>query len=80
MHRTAALLIAAACALAPQAALAETAVILPPPAAQAPATAALETAVIAGGCFWGVQAIYQHVKGVRNAVSGYAGGGQKDAD
>ena len=39
----------------------------------------LETAVLAGGCFWGVQAVYQHVKGVKNAVSGYAGGTQKDA-
>lgn len=33
-----------------------------------------ETAVLAGGCFWGVQAVYQHVKGVTRAVSGYAGG------
>ena len=33
-----------------------------------------ETAVFAGGCFWGVQGVFQHVKGVRNAVSGYAGG------
>jgi peptide-methionine (S)-S-oxide reductase len=38
-----------------------------------------ETAVIAGGCFWGIQAVYQHVSGVANAVSGYAGGAQKDA-
>jgi peptide-methionine (S)-S-oxide reductase len=37
-------------------------------------TAATETAVFAGGCFWGVQAVFQHVKGVSNAVSGYAGG------
>ncbi|MEP6731072.1 MAG: peptide-methionine (S)-S-oxide reductase MsrA [bacterium] len=33
-----------------------------------------DTAVLAGGCFWGVQAVYQHVKGVKNVVSGYAGG------
>jgi peptide-methionine (S)-S-oxide reductase len=33
-----------------------------------------ETAVFAGGCFWGIQAVYQHVKGVKSAVSGYAGG------
>jgi peptide-methionine (S)-S-oxide reductase len=33
-----------------------------------------ETAVIAGGCFWGVQGVFQHVKGVTSAVSGYAGG------
>ena len=60
---------------------AETPVMVPPPAMDAPAPAAgLETAVLAGGCFWGVQAIYQHVKGVTNAVSGYAGGAQKDAE
>ena len=42
--------------------------------------AGLQTAVLAGGCFWGVQAVFQHTKGVTNAVSGYAGGGKKDAD
>jgi peptide-methionine (S)-S-oxide reductase len=40
----------------------------------------LETAVLAGGCFWGVQAVYQHTKGVVNAVSGYAGGSGDDAN
>jgi len=39
-----------------------------------PVTATTETAVVAGGCFWGIQGVYQHVKGVLNAVSGYAGG------
>ncbi|AVJ27785.1 peptide-methionine (S)-S-oxide reductase MsrA [Achromobacter spanius] len=58
---------------------AERAFIIPPPAEQQPANAATATAtqekaVIAGGCFWGVQAVFQHVKGVSNAVSGYAGG------
>lgn len=57
---------------------AERAFIIPPPAtdqaASAAATATQEKAVIAGGCFWGVQAVFQHVKGVSNAVSGYAGG------
>jgi peptide-methionine (S)-S-oxide reductase len=72
-------LLAAACALAPLAAQAEPAVAIPPPAAQAPAQGESETAVLAGGCFWGIQAVYQHVKGVKNAVSGYAGGTQKDA-
>ena len=33
-----------------------------------------ETAVFAGGCFWGIQAVYQHVRGVKSAVSGYSGG------
>lgn len=58
---------------------AETAVIIPPPATDAsPAAAgALQTAVLAGGCFWGVQAVFQHTKGVSKALSGYAGG-QKD--
>jgi peptide-methionine (S)-S-oxide reductase len=41
------------------------------PLAASPVT---ETAVFAGGCFWGIQAVYQHVKGVKSAVSGYAGG------
>jgi peptide-methionine (S)-S-oxide reductase len=36
--------------------------------------------VLAGGCFWGVQGVFQHVKGVTNAVSGYAGGEKKTAD
>jgi peptide-methionine (S)-S-oxide reductase len=36
-------------------------------------------AVLAGGCFWGVQGVYQHVTGVTQAVSGYAGGSQADA-
>ena len=36
--------------------------------------AGMEKAVLAGGCFWGVQGVFQHVKGVQNAVSGYAGG------
>ena len=47
------------------------------PAAASPA---LETAVFAGGCFWGVEAVFEHVKGVRNVVSGYAGGAARDAN
>jgi peptide-methionine (S)-S-oxide reductase len=39
----------------------------------------VETAVFAGGCFWGVQGVFQHVRGVTNAASGYAGGGRDDA-
>lgn len=39
-----------------------------------------QTAVLAGGCFWGVQAVFQHVKGVISATSGYAGGSAKTAD
>ncbi len=53
---------------------------LPKPLADvAPGTSGeLQTAVFAGGCFWGVQAVFQHVKGVQSAVSGYAGGTKKD--
>ena len=52
-------------------------VAIPAPALDEPARAGTETAVLAGGCFWGVQGVFQHVAGVENAVSGYAGG---DAD
>jgi len=45
-----------------------------------PASAASETAVLAGGCFWGVQGVFQHVKGVTEAESGYAGGSKDTAD
>ncbi len=38
-----------------------------------------QTAVVAGGCFWGIQAVFQHVKGVTNATSGYSGGDAKTA-
>jgi len=40
----------------------------------------LETAVLAGGCFWGVEGVFEHVKGVRDVVSGYAGGAARDAN
>ena len=50
-------------------------VLVPPPSVdQAQGKSGSETAVLAGGCFWGVQAVFQHVKGVTSAVSGYAGG------
>ena len=39
--------------------------------------AALDTAVFAGGCFWGIEAVFEHIKGVQDAVSGYAGGHTK---
>lgn len=53
---------------------AEEAVVIPPPAIDEAASATTEKAVFAGGCFWGVQGVFQHVKGVKNAVSGYSGG------
>jgi len=49
-----------------------------PAAAAAPAAADSQTAVFAGGCFWGVEAVFRHVKGVSSSVSGYAGGTVKD--
>ncbi len=59
---------------------AETAVRIDAPALPAPRSEGLQTIVLAGGCFWGIQAVYQHLDGVTNAVSGYAGGAQQDAD
>jgi peptide-methionine (S)-S-oxide reductase len=55
--------------------------VVPAPTVDASAsTAATETAVFAGGCFWGVQGVFQHVEGVKNAVSGYAGGTKENAE
>ena len=72
MNKT--LLLAIALAFGTPTFAAEKAVILPAPAYDVAATGATETAVFAGGCFWGVQGVYQHTRGVLNAVSGYAGG------
>jgi peptide-methionine (S)-S-oxide reductase len=47
---------------------------IPPPAGRDVQGGGLETAVFAGGCFWGIQGVFQHVKGVTQALSGYAGG------
>ena len=54
--------------------------LAPAPNRDVPARAALQTAVLAGGCFWGVEAVFEHVKGVRSVVSGYAGGEGADAN
>src|ERR1700731_2125046 len=59
---------------------AEDAVITPAPAMDAQASDGIQTAVIAGGCFWGVQGVFQHTSGVVNALSGYAGGSKNTAD
>lgn len=48
--------------------------VIPTSRLDVPASQGLQTAVFAGGCFWGVQAVFQHVVGVTQAVSGYAGG------
>lgn len=53
---------------------------LPPAAVDLPATGGKQTIILAGGCFWGVQGVFQHVKGVEKAVSGYAGGSRATAN
>ncbi len=58
---------------------AEDAVVIPAPAADVPASDGVQTAVLSGGCFWGVQGVFQHTKGVVSAVSGYAGGSKANA-
>jgi peptide-methionine (S)-S-oxide reductase len=60
----------------------EAAVAVPAAAVDASKAAAAgqQTAVIAGGCFWGIQAVFQHVKGVISATSGYSGGAATMAD
>jgi peptide-methionine (S)-S-oxide reductase len=60
---------------------AEPAVVIPPPAfdAAAPAGGGSQTIVLAGGCFWGVQGVFEHTKGVVQAVSGYSGGTKETA-
>jgi peptide-methionine (S)-S-oxide reductase len=56
-------------------------VAFPDPAVDIPASAAQgkQTAVLAGGCFWGVEAVFEHLKGVTNVVSGFAGGDKSTA-
>jgi peptide-methionine (S)-S-oxide reductase len=72
-----ALVIAAFVAMPSRAA--EDAVKIPPPAADAQGSDGIQTAVLSGGCFWGVQGVFQHTAGVTSAVSGYAGGSQMTA-
>src|ERR1700728_3832732 len=62
-------------------ALAITAFALAPSrAADVTASDGTQTVVVAGGCFWGVQGVFQHTAGIVNAVSGYAGGSKSTAD
>jgi len=59
---------------------AERPVAVPPPAVDNPKAAGpMQTAVLAGGCVWGVQAVFQHLNGVQQAISGYAGGDRSTA-
>ncbi|MBN9555440.1 MAG: peptide-methionine (S)-S-oxide reductase MsrA [Alphaproteobacteria bacterium] len=52
---------------------------IPAPALDPAGGAAMETAVLAGGCFWGQQAVFEHVKGVTKVVAGYSGGAKETA-
>jgi len=63
--------------ISPVRAAALAAIALATPATAAPAR---ETAVLAGGCFWGMEAVFEHVRGVTDVVSGYAGGTAADAN
>lgn len=77
---TTALLTASACAfVVPALASGEARAIPPFMSTEAAKPAESEVAVLAGGCFWGVQGVFQHVKGVSSAVSGYAGGNKMTA-
>jgi peptide-methionine (S)-S-oxide reductase len=59
----------------------EAATVIPAPTVDSPKSkGALQTAVFSGGCFWGVQGVFEHVRGVRKAVSGYAGGDKATAE
>jgi peptide-methionine (S)-S-oxide reductase len=81
-YRAAALVLAALGATATWQALpsfAQEGIAIPAPALDAAADGATETAVLAGGCFWGVQGVFQHVTGVKSAVSGYSGGEEATA-
>jgi peptide-methionine (S)-S-oxide reductase len=59
---------------------ADNARVLPTPAFDEHSTASSETAVLAGGCFWGMQGVFEHVKGVTKVVSGYSGGAKSTAE
>ena len=48
-------------------------------AAEGPAPAGLQTAILSGGCFWGVQGVFEHVRGVKRVIAGYTGGAQATA-
>jgi peptide-methionine (S)-S-oxide reductase len=60
---------------------AEAPTVIPPPTVDSPKSKGpLQTAVLAGGCFWGVQGVFEHLSGVRRVVSGYAGGEKRTAE
>ena len=72
--------IAAALVITTLTAAGQEGVVVPPPAVDIPAgQASSAVMVLAGGCFWGVEGVFQHVKGVSSAVAGYAGGAKSTA-
>lgn len=81
LRTTAAVLALAACGWACRAGAASTNAAIPAPKVDTPAAEAtgLQTAVLAGGCFWGLQGMFQHVEGVTKVVAGYSGGTRETA-
>lgn len=79
LRRLALLPLIAGCSACLQPAMAEGVVHAPAAAVQSHDVGKRETAVFAGGCFWGVEAVFSHVKGVTSAVSGYSGGARSTA-
>ncbi len=77
-----AVLVVAGCLMRSNVAASEKAMALPKPAVDEALASSpgQQTAVIAGGCFWGIQAVFQHVKGVISATSGYSGGSSSTAE
>lgn len=70
---------AALTVLEPAALAAEEAKIIPAPKLKAAESGKQAVAIFAGGCFWGVEGVFSHIKGVKSAVSGYHGGGKANA-
>ena len=80
LHRPVLLATVLLLASGPSASIAGEGRAIPAPALNEPvAQGASDTVVLAGGCFWGVQGVFQHMKGVTSAVSGYAGGSKASA-
>ncbi len=74
------LLLVSACQQPATASAAEDVLVAPAPRIVADEADGLKTAIFAGGCFWGIEGVFSHVKGVTSAISGYHGGSKADAD
>ncbi len=72
-------IVAGAALMARAPARADDAHVIPAPAVDDAAASGPQTIVLSGGCFWGVQGVFEHVKGVTRAVAGYAGGAKDTA-